>query len=186
LKRFLVFASLLALVVGCSSSASTNMSDHMNHGSSNSTMAGSDVMFMQMMIPHHQQAIELSDLALKISKNPEILKLATQIKAAQGPEIEAMKSWLRESGNSEDPGHSMDGMSGMLSSDELKNLGTLSGSSFDRAFLTGMIEHHEGAVHMVMMIEDSQNSDYAAFGAKIKKVQSEEIELMKKLLESIK
>lgn len=186
MKRFLVFASLLVLVVGCSSSANTNMNDHMNHGSSNSTMAGSDVMFMQMMIPHHQQAIELSDLALKISKNPEILKLATQIKAAQGPEIETMKSWLKESGNSEDPGHSMEGMGGMLSSDELKNLGTLSGSAFDRAFLTGMIEHHEGAVHMVMMIEDSQNSDYAAFGAKMKKVQSEEIELMKKLLESIK
>ena len=183
--------SLLILIVilsitGCSNASTNNSNNHMNHGSSQSTMAGSDEMFMQMMIPHHQQAIVMSDFALKNSKNPEVLALAEQIKAAQGPEIEQMKSWLKASGNAEDPGHSMEGMGGMLSDEKLNELGNLTGSSFDKAFLEGMIEHHEGAVHMVMMIEDSQNSEYAAFGENIKKVQNAEIAVMKELLKRIK
>ena len=183
--------SLLLLIVtlsitGCSNISTNNSNNHMNHGSSQSTMAGSDEMFMQMMIPHHQQAIVMSDFALKNSTNKEVLSLAEQIKAAQGPEIEQMKSWLKASGNSEDPGHSMEGMGGMLSDEELNELGNLTGSAFDKAFLEGMIEHHEGAVHMVMMIEDSQNSEYAAFGENIKKVQNAEIAVMKELLKRIK
>jgi len=80
----------------------------------------------------------------------------------------------------------MEGMGGMLSDEKLNELGNLTGSAFDKAFLEGMIEHHEGAVHMVMMIEDSQNSEYAAFGENIKKVQNAEIAVMKELLKRIK
>jgi uncharacterized protein (DUF305 family) len=154
------------------------------HGhNSNSQMVGSDAMFLQMMIPHHEQAVVMSDLALSISKDAEVLKLAKQIKDAQSPEIIKMQGWLTDAGLSEDPGHSMgDGMGGMLSDSELSALKGSTGKAFDKLFLAGMIAHHEGAIHMVMMIENSPNSDVNKLGQDIVKSQTAEIELMKELL----
>ena len=154
------------------------------HGhNSNSQMVGSDAMFLQMMIPHHEQAVVMSDLALSISKDAEVLKLAKQIKDAQAPEIIKMQGWLSDAGLSEDPGHSMgDGMGGMLSDSELSALKRSTGKAFDKLFLAGMIAHHEGAIHMVMMIENSQDSDVNRLGQDIVKSQTAEIELMKELL----
>ena len=154
------------------------------HGhNSNSQMVGSDAMFLQMMIPHHEQAVVMSDLALSTSKDAEVLKLAKQIKDAQAPEIIKMKGWLSDAGLSKDPGHSMgDGMGGMLSDSELSALKGSTGKAFDKLFLAGMIAHHEGAIHMVMMIEDSSNSDISNLGQEIVKSQTAEIGLMKELL----
>ena len=157
------------------------------HGhNSNSQMVGSDAMFLQMMIPHHEQAVVMSDLALSISKDAEVLKLAKQIKDAQAPEIIKMQGWLSDAGLSEDPGHSMgDGMGGMLSDSELSALKVSTGKAFDKLFLAGMIAHHEGAIHMVMMIENSPNSEIKNLGQAIIKSQSAEIDLMKELLNKI-
>jgi uncharacterized protein (DUF305 family) len=157
------------------------------HGhNSSSQMVGSDAMFLQMMIPHHEQAVVMSDLALSISKDAEVLKLAKQIKDAQAPEIIEMQGWLSDAGLSEDPGHSMgDGMGGMLSDSELSALKGSTGKAFDKLFLAGMIAHHEGAIHMVMMIENSQDSDVNRLGQDIVKSQTAEIELMKKILQRI-
>jgi uncharacterized protein (DUF305 family) len=154
------------------------------HGhNSNSQMVGSDAMFLQMMIPHHEQAVVMSDLALSTSKDAEVLKLAKQIKDAQAPEIIKMQGWLADAGLGEDPGHSMgDGMGGMLSDSELSTLKGSTGKAFDKLFLAGMIAHHEGAIHMVMMIENSPNSDVNNLGQAIVKSQTAEIELMKELL----
>jgi Uncharacterized protein conserved in bacteria len=136
-----------------------------------------------MMIPHHEQAVVMSDLALSTSKDAEVLKLAKQIKDAQAPEIIKMQGWLSDAGLSEDPGHSMgDGMGGMLSDSELSALKGSTGKAFDKLFLAGMIAHHEGAIHMVMMIENSPNGDVNNLGQEIVKSQSAEIELMKELL----
>ena len=154
----------------------------MHHSSSDGDMTGSDAMFLQMMIPHHEQAIVMSDLALKISKTPQILDLAKQIKAAQNPEITQMKNWLVDAGFSEDPGHSMDGMGGMLSSEELDLLAKSSGKAFEKLFLAGMIEHHRGAIQMVNMISNSTNPEIRNFGQTIIKTQSSEIEMMNELL----
>jgi uncharacterized protein (DUF305 family) len=149
----------------------------------NSSMNGSDQMFLQMMIPHHEQAIEMSDLALAISKNSEVLKLAQQIKAAQSAEIVSMKSWLQDAGMSEDMGHEMDhGMGGMMTAEELASLKSATGKEFDRQFLTSMIAHHEGALHMVMMIKDSEDSNLRTLYQNIVKTQTEEIEWMKRVL----
>ncbi len=149
----------------------------------NSSMNGSDQMFLQMMIPHHEQAIEMSDLALAISKNSEVLKLAEQIKAAQSAEIVSMKSWLQDAGMSEDMGHEMDhGMGGMMTAEELASLKSATGKEFDRQFLTSMIAHHEGALHMVMMIKDSEDSNLRTLYQNIVKTQTEEIEWMKRVL----
>jgi uncharacterized protein (DUF305 family) len=154
------------------------------HGhNSNSQMVGSDAMFLQMMIPHHEQAVVMSDLALSTSKNADVLKLAKQIRDAQAPEIIKMQGWLSDAGLSQDPGHSMgDGMGGMLSDSEISTLKESTGKAFDKLFLTGMIAHHEGAINMVMMIENSSNSDISNLGKEIVKSQAAEIELMKQLL----
>jgi uncharacterized protein (DUF305 family) len=156
------------------------------HGhSSNSQMVGSDAMFLQMMIPHHEQAVVMSDLALSTSKDAEVLKLAKQIKDAQAPEIIKMQGWLADAGLTEDPGHSMgDGMGGMLSDSDLSALKGSTGKAFDKLFLAGMIAHHEGAINMVMMIENSSNSDISNLGQEIVKSQTAEVELMKKILKS--
>ena len=154
------------------------------HGhNSNSQMVGSDAMFLQMMIPHHEQAVVMSDLALSTSKDADVLKLAKQIRDAQAPEIIKMQGWLSDAGLSEDPGHSMgNGMGGMLSDSDLSALKGSTGKAFDKLFLEGMIAHHEGAIDMVMMIENSQDSDVKRLGQDIVKSQTAEIELMKKIL----
>jgi len=152
------------------------------HGhSSNSQMVGSDAMFLQMMIPHHEQAVVMSDLALSTSKDAEVLKLAKQIKDAQAPEIIKMQGWLADAGLTEDPGHSMgDGMGGMLSDSDLSALKGSTGKAFDKLFLAGMIAHHEGAINMVMMIENSSNSDISNLGQEIVKSQAILVTLVKK------
>jgi len=163
----------------------TNKMGGMHHSSSGGDITGSDAMFLQMMIPHHEQAIVMSDLALKISKTPQILDLAKQIKTAQNPEIIQMKNWLADSGFSEDPGHSMDGMGGMLSGEDLEILAKSSGKTFEKLFLSGMIEHHQGAIQMVNMISNSANSEIKKFGESIVKTQSAEIEMMNELLKKL-
>ena len=163
----------------------TNKMGGMHHSSSGGDITGSDAMFLQMMIPHHEQAIVMSDLALKISKTPQILDLAKQIKTAQNPEIMQMKNWLADSGFSEDPGHSMDGMGGMLSDEDLDLLAKSSGKTFEKLFLSGMIEHHQGAIQMVNMISNSANSEIKKFGESIVKTQSAEIEMMNELLKKL-
>jgi uncharacterized protein (DUF305 family) len=163
----------------------SSMMDGMNHSSAGKILSSSDAMFLQMMIPHHEQAIVMSDLAMRISKNEELLILAAQIKAAQGPEIVQMKKWLADDGLGEDPGHSMDSMGGMLSEQELSELSKSSGKNFDKKFISGMIEHHIGAVDMVKMIQNSKVAELRVFADAIVKTQSAEIELMRKLLAKI-
>jgi uncharacterized protein (DUF305 family) len=193
-KTGILLSIIAALLISITLIASSGMRDSdseddqmgmMNgHGhNSKSKMVGSDAMFLQMMIPHHEQAVVMSDLALSTSKDAEVLKLAKQIKDAQATEIIKMQGWLADSGLSKDPGHSMgDGMGGMLSDSELSALKASTGKAFDKLFLEGMIAHHEGAIHMVMMIENSVNSDVNKLGQGIVKSQTAEIELMKELL----
>lgn len=179
-----VGASLgVSFVVGNGTNNDSNLG--LNHGAHSMSMGGDEAMFLQMMIPHHQQAIVISDLAITISKNEDILKLANQIKGAQAPEIDQMKSWLKAAGLGEDPGHSMHAMAGMLTDSQLEQLKNSTGKDFDRQFLSGMIAHHEGAVEMVRMIENSSDLKLRDFGEQINQSQSSEIAVMKQLLKSI-
>ena len=159
-KRQLTVAGLgLAAVLVVSScgtdEGSSGSMDGMRHGTS-ATAAGSgsaaarqgDVMFAQMMIPHHEQAIEMADLALQSgSASAEVSELARQIKAAQGPEIRTMTRWLRDwnapAGSSTDHG-----ADGMMTDADMKELAAAGGAAFDRLWLTMMVEHHEGAVDL--------------------------------------
>jgi uncharacterized protein (DUF305 family) len=161
----------------------THDGDKNNQNNNKPAIYGSDQMFLQMMIPHHEQAVEMSDLALTSTKNPEVLKLAKQIKDEQSPEIVQMKSLLADAGVSADMGHEMDhGMGGMMSPEDMDSLKTATGAAFDKLFLTSMIAHHEGALHMVLMIKDSNDAQLLALRDSIIKTQSAEIEWMKTLL----
>jgi uncharacterized protein (DUF305 family) len=158
--------------------------DHSGHGStseekSSSQYSADEIMFAQMMIPHHEQAVTMSELALSNTTTAEIVALATAIRDAQAPEIIQMQSWI--DGKSESHMHDME-MGGMLTDAELAELAELKGAAFDQMFLTAMIAHHEGALDMVEMINDSSNSEVKTLAANIVQSQSAEIETMKALL----
>ena len=138
-------------------------------------------MFAEMMIPHHEQAIVMSDIALTNTTNPEILKLAQEIKDAQEPEIAQMKSWDGVDASTH-MGHTM---MGMLDEQEIADLRAATGKDFDRLFLEGMIKHHEGAIDMAKMIDDSKNSEVAELGKAIIATQTAEIEYMQSLLANL-
>ena len=162
----------------------SGMHQHMQ-SISNGKYSGADIMFLQMMIPHHQQAIDMSNLAMQVSKNEELLALAKVIAKDQAAEIVQMKSWLKDAGASVDPGHSMSGMGGMLTSEEYAALEKASGADFDKLWLTGMTKHHDGAIHMTTMISDDQNAEIKSFGEAIVKVQTAQIDQMKLMLEKL-
>lgn len=159
----------------------TNPAVASSHAKSLSNLSGTDIMFAQMMIPHHQQAVDLSKFALKNSSNKAIRSIATGIASGQGKEIAQMKFWLRATKSSATMGHHMD-MNGMISDKQMKALGGLKGAKFDKAFITAMIEHHQGALEMVVMLESSKNSEAKKLAKDILRVQKAEIATMKKLL----
>jgi uncharacterized protein (DUF305 family) len=153
----------------------------MGNNQNASGFSGSDIMFAQMMIPHHQQAVDMSTLAETHTTNPELLALAKQIKDAQAPEIKQMTGWISDSGSSMDMGHDM-GMGGMLSTEQMTALENATGPEFDKLYLEGMIGHHEGAIHMAQMVTDSSNAEAKQLGENVVKSQTAEIEKMKQML----
>jgi uncharacterized protein (DUF305 family) len=184
------FIVLIALRVINSDSGSHMMGDttsqSMNNSQAASDLQMNEFMFAEMMIPHHQQAVDMSDLALKKSTNPGVLDLAKRIKDSQSAEIIQMQSWLGSSESksmmSDQSGHSM---GGMLTEEEFSKLENSSGVTFDTLFLEGMIVHHEGAIDMSRMIKDTTNQEINLFGINVIDVQSAEIREMKELLENL-
>lgn len=154
-----------------------------------------DVTFAQGMIPHHQQAVEMADLALSpdAGASTENVALATQIKGAQDPEIAMMTSWLQAWGQPVDmPGmddmegmgsDDMDGMDGMMSAEDMSNLANLTGTEFDTAWAEMMIAHHEGAIAQAQTAKAAgSNPDVLTLADQIIAAQQAEIEQMKALL----
>lgn len=145
-----------------------------------------DVMFSQHMIPHHEQAIEMSDIALDPSTGASaaIIELATQIQGAQDPEIAQMKALLTAWGKSMEMGpmDSSSMMDGMLTLEDLDALGQLKGADFDAAWAKAMIAHHEGAITMANdVLADGQNSEILALANAVISGQTAEIEILKPL-----
>ncbi len=181
---------LIALRVINSDSGSHMMGDSNANGMNNSQSASdlemNEYMFAEMMIPHHQQAVDMSDLALKKSSNPRILDLAQRIKSAQSSEIIQMQSWLGgKEANSMMTDHSGHSMGGMLTEEEFSKLESSFGVTFDTLFLEGMIAHHEEALDMARMIKDTTTQEVNSFGLNVVEVQSEEIREMREILESL-
>lgn len=194
-RRTLFAAAPLAIALalaGCTGSGTPGGMPGMDHGSG-STPPGSatarpdadDSMFVMMMIPHHEQAIEMSDLILaKPGVDQRVLDLAQQIKDAQGPEIELMEGWLDEWGMPSSGGMGgMDHGDGMMSDDDMAELEAAEGVEAARLFLTQMIEHHEGAIEMAEdELDDGTDADVRELAEQIITSQTEEIATMQQLL----
>jgi uncharacterized protein (DUF305 family) len=152
---FAVLGVVALAAVACGNTGTDTGSSATGPSSTAPAEAGhnqADVEFLQGMIPHHEQAVVMSNLALERSQNPRVLALAEQIKAAQQPEIDQMNGLLagwgvEAPGGGHEGGHGSGGAHpGMLSDDELAQLQAAGGTEFDRRFLEGMIDHHRGAV----------------------------------------
>lgn len=114
-----------------------------------------------MMIQHHTQALEMTGLVPDRARSGDLKRLALRISAAQGPEIEAMRGWLKTHGETEAGdagGHQHTGMPGMATEARLKELRAARGADFDALFLTLMITHHEGAITMATDVKAQGNN----------------------------
>ncbi|MFD3931016.1 DUF305 domain-containing protein [Streptomyces sp. NPDC058614] len=205
--------AVLALALSaCGSSDGSTSHDSsmpgMNHGSGSASASATpdsafndaDVMFAQQMIPHHQQAVEMAELADGRADDQEIKDLAAAIEKAQGPEINTMEGWLKSWGKplpsasasvgdmaGMDHGSSdSSAMPGAMSDQDMTDLKAAKGKDFDKEFAQLMIGHHQGAITMA---EDEQkngtNADAKKLAAAIVTAQTAEIEKMNEILDRL-
>ena len=152
-----------------------------------------DTEFAQMMIVHHQGAIEMADLAVDKADSEDVRALAERISAAQGPEIDEMTSWLQAWGEEGPQDADMGGMDhgamdmgGMDMGSAMTELEGLSGAEFDRAFLEMMTEHHRGAIEMSEAhLVDGANAEARELAREIIDDQTREITEMENLLRDL-
>ena len=190
-------------MAGCSDAGSMG---GMDHGSSRSPSAAAspsastsasvsaefndaDVQFAQMMVPHHEQAVTMSDTLLaKSGVNPEVAALAEEVKAAQQPEIDTMKGWLSAWGQ-EQPGGGMGGMhhgGGMATEAELEEFEAADGETGQRMYLEMMTAHHEGAIRMAQgEVSRGRNPEAVKLAKDIIATQQQEITVMGELLSKL-
>ncbi|MCH6468770.1 DUF305 domain-containing protein [Sinomonas terrae] len=188
----LLAVGALALA-GCGAPAATPASTatadiHSGHSmpSASAGFNSADGMFAQMMIPHHEQAVQMSEIVLaKPGLDPRVVALAQQIRAAQAPEIATLKDWLAAWGQPESmPGHGAgEAMSGMMKDEDLGQLRSAEPAKASKLFLTQMIAHHEGAVEMARTeTQEGQDGGAVGMASAIVASQSREIEEMKAIL----
>jgi uncharacterized protein (DUF305 family) len=195
-----------AVLAGCSSGSTASPATTAAPAASSSASASqahnqADITFLQAMIPHHTQAVEMSKLAAQRASSPQVKDLAAGIEAAQQPEIDQMNAMLQawNASMSATNGPSMSGMNhgnmggtaqtahgsmaGMMSDQQMQQLNTVSGPAFDRMFLQMMIQHHQGAVTMAKTeLTDGQNPEAKALAQTIIDAQQREITEMQTLL----
>ncbi|MDM7889230.1 DUF305 domain-containing protein [Curtobacterium sp. RHCJP20] len=192
--RTLAITAVLTLgltLAGCSTS---NNSSDVSSSSSTTSAASAhnrqDVMFAQMMLPHHEQAVEMSDMLLAKGDgvDPDVAALAKQIKAEQSPEIKQLTSWLKAWGAPTESEHSGTGhvMSGMMSDSDMSDLNQASAKDAVKLYLEQMIKHHEGAVDMAKTeVDKGGNTDAVQMAKSIVSSQTEQITRMKDLLAAV-
>ncbi|MCT2280134.1 DUF305 domain-containing protein [Micromonospora chalcea] len=214
LRRAALAGVALSALLATAACGGGDDADGMAHGTGSSSAAGApasadatvndaDVMFAQMMIPHHQQAVTMADLAPTRASDPELKDLAAKIKAAQDPEIATMKGWLTAWGKPTDlpsdhsmpgmsatPGHGMPGMDsgmpGMMSEQQMKDLAAAKGTAFDKMFAEMMIAHHKGAIDMARTEQaDGRNPEAKALAARIASDQAAEVQTLQKILDRL-
>ncbi len=181
--------SALVLAGGLALNACSTNHDSMDMEPLSEDANAADVMFAQMMIPHHEQAVVMADLAPNRAADPQILALALDIKQAQSPEIELMESWLDTWGIDPLPAdeamqaHGSHGMDGMLTDEQLSELEASEGGLFDDLFAALMIEHHEGAVAMAQdVLTSGKDPAVAQLAREIIATQEKEILQLRALL----
>ena len=193
-RALLAGVAVLTTFAGATACAGTTGMDHgsgqpMTSAPPGAAFNDADVMFAQMMIPHHEQAVEMATMAETRANDPELKQIAARIKAAQAPEITTMKGWLTAWGQPMEAagghgGHG--GMPGMMADEEMTQLVAAKGVDFDRMFCRMMTAHHGGAKQMAGD-EDAKGShpDVKALAAQIMKTQYAEVEALQKILDRL-
>ncbi|MCU0153739.1 MULTISPECIES: DUF305 domain-containing protein [Curtobacterium] len=181
-------------LAGCSTNnAGSSDNSSSSSSSSSSTHNDQDVTFTQGMLPHHKQAIEMSDMLLAKGSDvdPDVVTLAKQIKAEQAPEIKTMTGWLKAWGEPTEMS-SMSGMDhssmsgGMMSDADMNALDSASPADAGKLFLQQMVEHHTSAVDMAKTeVDKGKNTDAVAMAKSIVSSQTEQISQMKDMLASM-
>ncbi|WP_039800828.1 DUF305 domain-containing protein [Nocardia araoensis] len=194
-RSALVLAAAAAVsLAGCGDADTGHTTEH---GTSTTTPAvtsapapavhnDADVMFLQMMYPHHAQAVEMARLVPSHTDNQQLRTLATQVEQAQAPEMQQITTLLQSFGKpapTAGEGHGGHAMPGMMSAEQMAALGAASGPDFDRQWLTMMIEHHAGAVAMAQTeLAEGENADAKALAERIIGAQQAEIAQMRAML----
>ena len=178
------------LLAACGGSDSTSSASATTAAAAQQATAANDadVAFAQGMIPHHEQAVEMAELALdpKAAASAPVKDLATRIQQAQDPEIKQLQGWLKAWGKPEMDmsggmaGHQMDGM---MSAEDMEKLEQATGPAFDQQWLTMMIAHHDGAIEMANTEKAAgMNPDAKQLAEQIIAAQQAEIDEMNALL----
>lgn len=190
-SRIVAVAAVLATAVVVSSCSKTE--DHTEHATSTAPTSqavavhnADDVMFAQMMIPHHQQAIDLSAMASVHTTNQAVRMLAGKISGEQQSEIDTMKAllvqWDVDPATADHSGHGA-AMQGMVDDATMTKLKSLNGPQFDTLWLQAMIGHHQGAIEMAKAeIANGQSADLTAMAKSVVTAQQAEIDQMKQML----
>ena len=196
--------TVAAALAGCASDDTTAGTSSPPASSAGATATGSttgseaDIAFAQLMIPHHQQAIEMAALAAANATSPEVKALAVQIEAAQDPEIQTMTQWLTTWGAPLEMEGTTDGgmdhgdmdmggmtVAGMMSAEDMATLANATGADFDAMWLQMMIAHHQGAIAMAQQVaETTTNPEVGELADAIITGQTTEITTMQQLLAS--
>ena len=189
-KTFFVGATAVIAALALAGCADTSTSDTSSGSSAASEAAvfnDQDVMFAQMMLPHHEQAVEMSDTLISKGDtvDSDVLALAETIKDEQGPEIDQLTTWLGDWG--QDTSASMDhSMDGMMSESDMTALEDAEGAEASRLFLEQMTEHHKGAVDMAQQeVDGGENPDAVEMAKNIVESQTAQIDQMESLLSSL-
>ncbi|MBF6259764.1 DUF305 domain-containing protein [Nocardia farcinica] len=195
-RRLVPCIGLVALVVaGCGNDDDSAPVHHSSTTPAVSTSAATgtaqagtfndaDVTFLQMMYPHHEQAVQMAELVPSRSQDQQVIDLAAGIKAAQQPEMTQIQSLLASAGKPDPAGGAMNhDMPGMMSPEQMSSLEAMSGPEFDKMWLQMMIDHHRGAVEMAQSeIASGTNSQAKQIAETIVATQQQEITQMETLL----
>ncbi len=184
-RKYLAIAGVLAASLTLAACAPTEAGAG---GDSSSSSTGGfndqDVMFARMMLPHHQQAVDMSDMILaKENIDMRVTDIAQIIKDEQEPEIQQLEGWLEDWDASAEMGGMDEGMSGMMSDGEMDDLESATGADAGRLFLEQMTEHHNGAVEMAQTeLDEGEYPDAVELAQTIIDAQQAEIDEMQKIL----
>ncbi|QBS41264.1 DUF305 domain-containing protein [Nocardia sp. CS682] len=187
-------AAAALVLAGCSDNDDMSGMQHSTSSAPAATSApaartdfnDADVTFLQMMYPHHAQAVDMAKLVPSHSQNQQLLALAAKVEQAQEPEMQQITTLLQSFGKpapTAGGGHGGHTMPGMMNPDQMNALQAASGPDFDRQWLTMMIEHHTGAIAMAETeLAQGTNDESKALARSIIDSQRAEIDTMRGML----
>ncbi|AXB41602.1 DUF305 domain-containing protein [Amycolatopsis albispora] len=191
MKKYLVTAASAAAITLLAACGGTTEQSGVDSAPSAQQVSHNqqDITFAQQMIPHHQQAVDMAELAADRAADPRVKELATRIQGAQDPEIQQLTGMLNRWGApapSAEMDHGSDhgaGMEGMMSGEEMQQLHQSSGAEFDRAWVSMMIRHHQGAVDMANTeLQQGSDAEAKALAQQIVTAQDGEIRELQAML----